>query len=140
MEKYPFKIVLSGDNHERFVVENPDQVLINNGSLVRLTKAQLEYEPGFHIVDTDTLEVKFFKIPITPYAKAFDMDMINSEEEEDERRSTLLSTWKNEIRSLESFSSVSFKRTLNSVSQKMQADDLTLLQIENFMEKVGASK
>jgi len=140
LERNPFKIIISGDNHERFIVSNPDQVLINNGSLVRLNKAQLEYEPGFHIVDTDTLKVKFFTVPIIPYAKAFDMDLINSEEEETERRESLLGSWKQDLKNMDTFNDVSFTRTLDYVSKKMNASDAALLQISNFMEKVKDKK
>ena len=40
-----YAIIITGDNHQHFIEEYDGRVLINNGSLMRMTSAQIDYQP-----------------------------------------------------------------------------------------------
>lgn len=40
-----YAIIITGDNHQHFIEEYDGRILINNGSLMRMTSAQLDYQP-----------------------------------------------------------------------------------------------
>lgn len=49
------KLIVAGDNHEGFVYQHPvtKQVLVNCGSIIRDTAAQIDYKPRVYIVYND---------------------------------------------------------------------------------------
>ena len=133
LKRFPFKLIISGDNHERFVVENAGQVLINSGSIVRLTKAQIEHVPGYHTYDTKTGEVKFYKIPILPWKEVFDEDKIE-QDEEIERRTLGI---KDIIEKIEVTREVSFEKVLHStfVNSDWAKDLVVKNNLADIMER-----
>jgi len=65
MNKYPgYKIFITGDNHSPFIYKEKDRILINPGSLCRLSKAQKNFRPRIYILNTETLEYEINYIPI----------------------------------------------------------------------------
>lgn len=67
---YPFDIIISGDNHHRFIVENNrGQMLINMGSFIRMKTDQRQHKPAISIIENNKLEV--IEIPISPYSEVF---------------------------------------------------------------------
>jgi predicted phosphodiesterase len=58
MDKYKgYKLIVTGDNHTKFVVERDGQTLINPGSLFRLRADQFEYKPSVFIWDGECEEI-----------------------------------------------------------------------------------
>ena len=57
-------LLVTGDNHETFVVENEDGVLINPGSLMRMRANQIKHKPCVFTFDTEvgTYEQHFLDI------------------------------------------------------------------------------
>lgn len=78
LKKYPFKLVLSGDNHQRHWTQVKKQVLLNGGSMARLRKDQIDYHPRLHFINIETLSVSFMEIPIQEHV----LDLSKVEEEE----------------------------------------------------------
>lgn len=59
-----FDLILTGDNHKQFIVEEDGRILLNPGSMMRATADQVDHRPavfGWHI-ETNTLER--FDLPI----------------------------------------------------------------------------
>jgi hypothetical protein len=86
LKKYPWaKIIISGDNHTPHLVKSKDRVQLNCGSIVRKTKAQMDYHPAVWAVKMKP-EIKVKKIPlkILPPNEVFDLYKIEKEEIEDE--------------------------------------------------------
>lgn len=63
LTEYPeYDIIITGDNHQHFIIEYDGRVLINNGSLMRMTSAQKDYQPVVTVWDNGKVET--IDIPI----------------------------------------------------------------------------
>jgi len=51
-EHLEFDIILSGDNHQTFVVEYKGRILINVGSMMRMNAGQIEHKPCLYLLCT----------------------------------------------------------------------------------------
>ena len=93
LKEFPeYDIILTGDNHQGFIVEYESRVLINPGSLKRDTAAQIEHVPCVYSFDTNTLKLERIKVPT-------DNDIISREhleieKERDQRIEQLSSKFK----------------------------------------------
>jgi len=84
LRKYPqFDLIVTGDNHESFIVEYEGRLLVNPGSLTRQTATQIDYKPKVYLwyAKDNTVE---------PYYLPIDEDVVSREhldrtEERDER-------------------------------------------------------
>lgn len=86
LKKYPWaKIIISGDNHTPHLVKYKGRVQLNCGSIVRKTKAQIDYKPAVWAIKMKP-EIKVKKIPlnIKPSKEVFDFYKIEKEEIEQE--------------------------------------------------------
>jgi len=83
LRKYPFNLVVSGDNHQSFVEHNErrNSYLFNCGSLTRSRIDQIDHEPVIYICDTETKKFEKIFIPIEPAGKVFLLDKIEREKE-----------------------------------------------------------
>lgn len=65
LKKFPWAdIILTGDNHLPFVVESQGRVLVNPGSMMRMTAAQVDHKPRVYIWDSVTGKVTPEYFPI----------------------------------------------------------------------------
>ena len=48
-----YDMIICGDNHEHFITEVDGVVIMNCGSLMRLTAAQVDYQPKVHLLYSD---------------------------------------------------------------------------------------
>lgn len=72
LKKYPqFDLIVTGDNHQPFVEEFEGRLLVNPGSLFRLTAAQIDHKPRVYLwyADTNTVEPVFIPIDKTVISK-----------------------------------------------------------------------
>lgn len=66
LKKYPYDLVISGDNHQSFISTYRDKTLINCGSLMRSNVDQISHIPCAYIFDTDTRKYEKLEIPVEP--------------------------------------------------------------------------
>jgi len=59
-----YDLIVSGDNHSSFISKNKNQMLVNPGSIMRTTVAQIDYKPGVFLWYSDTNEIKKVLLPI----------------------------------------------------------------------------
>jgi DNA repair exonuclease SbcCD nuclease subunit len=65
LRKYPdFDIILTGDNHTPFVERHERRVLVNPGSIFRMTAAQIDHKPRVYLYFSKTNEVEPVFLPI----------------------------------------------------------------------------
>ena len=59
-----YDLVLTGDNHEPFVAEDKGRLLVNPGSMMRMTAAQADHKPRVYLwyADDNTVEPAYFPI------------------------------------------------------------------------------
>lgn len=58
-----YDLILTGDNHEQFTLRFGDQLLVNPGSLMRMTSAQMEHEPAVYLWSAEDNTVERVVIP-----------------------------------------------------------------------------
>jgi len=58
------KLILTGDNHQPFVVRENGRLLVNPGSMMRTTVAQIDYRPRVYLWDAEGNEVEAVYLPI----------------------------------------------------------------------------
>jgi DNA repair exonuclease SbcCD nuclease subunit len=80
-----YDVIISGDNHNSFMVSGKKGVLINCGCMMRTKKDQINYKPHMYLVEIEKEGIKTERInfDVLPAEKAFDLSEIEKEEEED---------------------------------------------------------
>jgi len=76
LAKYPqFNLVVAGDYHYSFKANHKGRTIVNAGCLVRKTVSiyDLEHKPSVVTFDTETSEVTFHPLTITPSEEVFDL-------------------------------------------------------------------
>lgn len=74
LKKYPFDLVISGDNHKTFFYRNSSgRILINPGSVCRTAIDQIDHKPLLFGATPDGV-VWDVEIPIEPADKVFDLE------------------------------------------------------------------
>jgi DNA repair exonuclease SbcCD nuclease subunit len=73
LQDNPFDLIVSGDNHEGFIVRDKDKVLFNMGSLVRTRTDQMEHKPRAVLMDPlSEARWTIIDVPIEPAEDVFD--------------------------------------------------------------------
>jgi len=84
LRKFPeYDLVLVGDNHNSFIAKYKGRVLVNPGSLMRTTSAQVDHKPRVYLWWADTNEVEAVYLPIKEGVVS--REHIEVENERDER-------------------------------------------------------
>lgn len=83
-----FDLVVSGDNHQSFVVEGDDCVLVNPGSMMRSTADQLDFKPRCYLyyAEDNTVIPAYFPIEENVHT----LEHLTSKKERDERISAYI--------------------------------------------------
>lgn len=66
LERYgnQFDLIVTGDNHQSFVVEGDNSILVNPGSMMRMNADQMDVEPKCYLYYADDNSVEPIKFPI----------------------------------------------------------------------------
>lgn len=78
-----YDLIVSGDNHKRFVVEGKKQLLINPGSMMRMSANQIDHQPGVYLVNSK-LEYEFVPFHFMNQ-NAITREHLEKQERKDER-------------------------------------------------------
>lgn len=84
LRRTKFDLIVSGDNHKRFIINSRTGTLINCGSLMRSSRDQVNHKPCFVIYDTDTRVYDVIDIPVRKQSAVFDLEKIEYEKEKNE--------------------------------------------------------
>ena len=59
-----FNLIVCGDNHKAFIVEENGRLLVSPGSMMRMTADQIDYKPRVYLwyADTNTVEPAYYPI------------------------------------------------------------------------------
>jgi len=58
-----YDLILTGDNHVQFIVDDGDQILVNPGCIMRRTAAHIDYEPCVYLWYAEENKVEAVKLP-----------------------------------------------------------------------------
>jgi DNA repair exonuclease SbcCD nuclease subunit len=64
LKKYPYDLILTGDNHQSFVEEYQGRLLVNPGSMMRMTAAQIDHRPRVYLWYAEENKVVPIFLPI----------------------------------------------------------------------------
>ena len=85
LRKHKFDLIVSGDNHHFFIAEQGNKLLVNCGSLMRSTTAQLNHIPKVVLFDTETRKYKEYEVPVKPISEVFNLEKITIKKEKEEK-------------------------------------------------------
>lgn len=84
LEEYgEYDLILTGDNHQTFVEEREGTLLVNPGSMMRITADQVDHKPCVYLYYADKNEVVPVELPIK--RSVHSREHIDRREERDER-------------------------------------------------------
>lgn len=78
-----FKLIVTGDNHKTFVVEHEGRLLVNPGSMMRMTAGQTDHKPCVFLYYADTNTVQPVYLPVED--GVISREHIEEEEKKDKR-------------------------------------------------------
>ncbi len=84
LRKNNFDLIVSGDNHKAFEANHESKTLLNCGSLMRSTSAQLTHRPRVYIYNTETNDTEKHYVPIEPIDKVISIKKIEDKKAEEE--------------------------------------------------------
>lgn len=87
LRDYPeYDLFITGDNHARVIQRDQHgRAVINMGSMMRSTTAQMEHVPAMAIFDTETKDLQILEIPCEPAHKVFAVEKVAVEKERNEK-------------------------------------------------------
>ena len=84
LKKFPcYDLIVSGDNHQSFVIEHEGRLLVNAGSLMRMTSNQIEHKPSVYLWYAEDNSVERVYLPIED--DVIDRSHIDDVKDRDER-------------------------------------------------------
>lgn len=84
LRKFPeYSLILSGDNHQTFTAEYKGRRLVNPGSLMRSTAAQIDHEPCMFLWNAESNEIEKVLLPIEK--DVINREHIDRQQEKDKR-------------------------------------------------------
>lgn len=78
-----FDLILTGDNHEAFTVEQEGTLLVNPGSMMRITAAQADFQPRGYLYYAGENQVEPVMLPVE--RGVISREHLDKEQERDER-------------------------------------------------------
>jgi predicted phosphodiesterase len=84
LRKFPcYNLIVTGDNHQAFVVEHDGRLLVNPGSIMRMSANQIDFKPRVYLWYAETNEVEAVYLPIEK--DVFDTSHLTENKERDTR-------------------------------------------------------
>jgi len=127
--KYPqFDMIITGDNHIPFVEEYKGRLLVNPGSIFRMTTKQSDHKPRVYLwyADTNTVEPVYLPIANDAISNAH----IEQAKDRDNRIDAFISTLDNDWEA-----SLSFEQNLEIFITKNEVEEEVLQIVREAMEK-----
>jgi predicted phosphodiesterase len=121
LKKYNYDLIVSGDNHTKFIETYEDKTLINMGSLMRTAKNQQDHQPAVVIFDTETREYIEELIPIESFDEVFDINRIEKETVIKKELTELVEVFEEQYET-----TIDFLKNLNIVKKTADADTLEI--------------
>lgn len=134
LEDHPeFNLIVSGDNHTHFIAQRQRNRLINCGSLMRMTAAQMDHTPYFYVWDSETMGVERGEVPHKPSDEVFDAAAIAKEKENEQEMAAFVDTVSDD----DDFG-MDFRENLR-VALKEESDLDVIDHINNLLKKKEAA-
>ena len=126
-----FDLILCGDIHEKFLIENDKQIICNTGPLLRkeATEYIMSHLPCFYVYDTDSHKIKTVNIPVTDGKQVMSREHIDQRKE----RQDNFAAFVEKVREKSSGSSIDFSENLKMVMFKNKTSKDVRKIIDSYM-------
>lgn len=128
LRKHDFDLIVSGDNHHFFIAKQKDKLLVNCGSLMRATTAQLDHIPKVVLFDTVTRKYKEYEIPIKLISEVFNLEKITIKKEKEEKFEAFINGL-NESKGMD----LSFQDNLDNYLKENEIDNDVVMILKEAM-------
>jgi len=131
LKTLPYNLIVSGDNHNSFLIGNNPKRLVNCGSLLRSNIDQINHKPVVYVFDTNTEVLERHWVPCEPFDQVFDMAKVSAEKERDKKMEAFV----NKLTGEAELEGLDFIKNLHSFvgMNKLEIDDATQEIIEEVM-------
>lgn len=123
--KTKFDLIVSGDNHQRFTantkLDGTGRHLVNMGSMMRSTIAQINHEPAVAIYDCSESTIEVIPLQIDPIDKVMSIDRAEREKDQKNQTSAFVESVRGEIGSAKIV--LSYAEAVENELQKLEEDD-----------------
>jgi len=127
LKKFPqFSIILSGDNHNSFIINTSDNILCNPGSFMRSTTAQIDHKPRVYLWYAQDNIVEPVYLPIEQ--GVISREHIEVTEQRNTRMDAYMERMKNDIEI-----ELSFEKNLESYFDKNRIQPLVVEKVWNHI-------
>lgn len=131
LRRTPFDLIVSGDNHESFFLQQKDgRVLVNCGSLMRNRIDQSHHKPHFYILDVEKWEFTQKFLPVNDFEKIMDVEKAEKEKVRNEELDNFIEGLSEDVE----LEGMDFEKNL---ADYMTAEDLEPGTIKLINEMLG---
>jgi len=132
LRKNNFKIIVSGDNHKKFVYKNRNRYLFNCGSLMRSKIDQFSHKPAIFILDLSVMKYKEILIPIEKPENVFSVVEFEKEKEENRKLDELRDVLKRKTK----LKGLDYKKRVKNRVEILKKSDSISRRTERFIEEI----
>lgn len=128
-----FDLIVSGDNHQCFMETIGSKTLLNMGSLMRSTIAQVNHKPSVAIVTVENNKstIELIHVPIAPINEVMDTNKAEAEKEKNEELDNFITELQNQTK----LEGLDFAVNLKKYIDSNKIDDGTKTLIGEVMEE-----
>lgn len=117
-----YDLIVSGDNHHGFTTSKGKKHLINMGSMMRSTIAQIDHVPAVSMYDTDLRQFKVIPLNIKPIEDVMQLEKVEKEKERNEKLDAFVASLKGESLELSHKMKLDFRNALNDYIEENNID------------------
>jgi hypothetical protein len=130
LREHPYNLIISGDNHSFFSQEHKGRILINCGSIMRSTIAQIDHRPKYFVYDIDSGDHDALDIPIEPIKDVMNIEGAKEEKEKDEKIEAFVEGLDHNVEI-----SLNFQKDMNTYLKKNKVDEEITKIIQDCLEE-----
>jgi len=116
LRKYPYDLIICGDNHQSFSTEYQGRLLVNPGCMTRQTADQINFQPRVALWYAETNTIEWVNLPIQE--NVISREHLEVKEQRNERIDAFISKLDGDW-----VAGLSFEENLNAFFQKNQTRD-----------------
>jgi hypothetical protein len=122
-----YDLIVTGDNHQHFIVKHNNQILVNCGSVMRREADQVDHKPCVYLYTSSSNTIKRVDIPVR--TNVVSRTHLVEKEQRDERRKAYISNLKSNTRP-----GLNFKRNIENALSNLK-DNEVVAMVRKSMSK-----
>lgn len=128
LDMYPeFDVIVTGDNHQHFIVEKDGRLLINPGCMIRQKSSEMDYVPQGVLFNCQTMEYESVRIPYK--YEHITRDHLEHDEQVESRKNAFVESLEKDVEV-----GLSFRDNLEQIINKSNVSKKTRTIIQKVLE------